>query len=336
MNIDAPRIGVIGAGVVGLTVADILQKTSKANVTVMADGFGEDTVSAVAAGIFRPGTTFRGPTKEITKKWINDSWHYWQDILKSSEANHAGIFSFNCYVYSTQSYQATRNRLIEDLVPYYKEMTEDELRIAGGEQKYGSCFSTVKIGCDNYLPWTEKRLKRNGVRIVREKVESFESVKKKYDLVFNCTGLGARYLCDDENVVPIRGQIAKVKAPWLKASFYSDYADTYIIPGIDGVATLGGVRNYDSYNKKFNKHDAAAILERCYTLLPPLRKALVVGHRVGLRPHRDIVRVEPEILGDLKVVHCYGHGGYGVTTAPGTALHAVSIGMDLLRTKHKL
>ncbi|XP_013196111.2 D-aspartate oxidase [Amyelois transitella] len=333
---NAPRIGVIGAGVVGLTVADILQKNTKAKITVIAETFREDTVSSVAAGIFRPASTFKGPSKEITKKWIHDSWHYWQDILRTPESPKAGIFSFNCYVYSTKSYEATRNRLIEDLVPYYKQMSDDELNIVGGQQKYGSFFSTVKIGCDSYLPWTEKRLKNNGVKIIQEKVESFASIAKKFDLVFNCTGLGARYLCGDEDVIPIRGQIAKVKAPWLKAAFYGDFADTYIIPGIDGLATLGGVRGYDSYNTEFNKHEAAAIFERCYNLLPPLRKAEVLGHRVGLRPHRAVVRVEPELVGDLRVVHCYGHGGYGVTTAPGTALYAVNIGLDLLKTNSKL
>ena len=41
---------------------------------------------------------------------------------------------------------------------------------------------------------------------------------------------------------------------------------------------------------------------------------------VGLRPHRDPVRIEKERLDTgLTVVHCYGHGGYGVMTAPGSA-----------------
>lgn len=38
----------------------------------------------------------------------------------------------------------------------------------------------------------------------------------------------------------------------------------------------------------------------------------VIRHVVGLRPSRKGgVRLEKEILGDMIVVHNYGHGGYG-------------------------
>jgi len=62
---------------------------------------------------------------------------------------------------------------------------------------------------------------------------------------------------------------------------------------------------------------------------------------VGLRPHRSVVRVEPELIINpqgrrLKVVHNYGHGGYGVTTAPGTAKYAVKVVRDMLAGNSKL
>ncbi|WP_447647095.1 FAD-dependent oxidoreductase [Nocardioides zeae] len=49
--------------------------------------------------------------------------------------------------------------------------------------------------------------------------------------------------------------------------------------------------------------------------MPALRGATVLRHKVGLRPLRAAVRVERQ--GD--VVHCYGHGGAGVTLAWGCA-----------------
>ncbi|XP_031763586.2 D-aspartate oxidase-like [Galleria mellonella] len=334
MDKGAPNIAILGAGVVGLTVADILQKDlGKANITIIADKFKEDTTSAVAAGIFRPGTSFRGATREITQKWIDDSWHYWQDILKSPESPNAGVMAFSSYIFSKDNYHVTRNPFIENLVPIYRPVQEAELKLCGPGWKYGSYFTTLKIGCEKYLPWVERRFVDKGGRIVSDKVDSFTSLRQ-YDLVFNCTGLGAKYLCNDYDLVPLRGQVIKVKAPWLKTAFYGDY-DTYIIPGLDGVATLGGVRQYDSYNLQVCKHDAAAILERCCQMLPALKKAEIIAHKVGLRPHRVPVRVEPEVIGGLKVVHCYGHGGYGVMCSPGTALNAVKIGQDFLKSNIK-
>lgn len=135
-------------------------------------------------------------------------------------------------------------------------------------------------------------------------------------------------------MVPIRGQVMKVRAPWLKTAFYADY-DTYIIPGFDGICTLGGTRQYESYNLNINKYDSLDIKERCETLLPSLAGAQVVREAVGLRPHRSSVRVEKEILNGtqayaVKCVHNYGHGGYGVTASPGTAIYAVQLAKELL------
>lgn len=165
-------------------------------------------------------------------------------------------------------------------------------------------------------------------------MDSFDG-PHKYDMVMNCSGLGAKQLCGDRKLVPIRGQIIKVKAPWLKTAFYGDY-DTYIIPGFaDGMVTLGGTRQYDSWNLNVDKYDLASIRERCESLVPSLREAEYVRDAVGLRPHRDPVRVEAEVIAcgaskQLKVVHNYGHGGYGVTTAPGTARYAVQLAKNML------
>lgn len=156
-----------------------------------------------------------------------------------------------------------------------------------------------------------------------------------YEAVFNCTGLGAQKLCNDIKVVPMRGQIVKVHAPWVKTAFYADY-DTYILPGLNGNVTLGGTRQYDSYNIQIDKFDSLSIRERCESLLPSLANAPVVCESVGLRPYRSSVRVESELVTDLNgksllIIHNYGHGGYGVTSAPGTAIAAV----DLLNTARK-
>lgn len=59
---------VVGAGVVGLSTALELQKNfPSARVSIIADKFGVDTTSDVAAGIFRPATSFTGPNDTITR-----------------------------------------------------------------------------------------------------------------------------------------------------------------------------------------------------------------------------------------------------------------------------
>jgi len=45
---------------------------------------------------------------------------------------------------------------------------------------------------------------------------------------------------------------------------------------------------------------------------------------VGLRPGRSPLRLDSEVLGAVPVVHCYGHGGSGITLAMGCAEDVVS------------
>lgn len=175
----------------------------------------------------------------------------------------------------------------------------------------------------------------NGGKILKQTIQSFTELAGEYDVILNCSGFGAKILCNDKKLVPIRGQVIKVKAPWLKMAFFADY-DTYVFPGVNDIATLGGVRHYDSYSLAIDKYDSASIRERCEKLLPSLVGAPVVREAVGLRPHRDQVRVEPEIISSssnestIRVIHNYGHGGYGVATSPGTAKYCVKLAKDLL------
>ena len=54
-------------------------------------------------------------------------------------------------------------------------------------------------------------------------------------------------------------------------------------------------------------------------LVPELATARVLRHRVGLRPARPRCAWSEERCGDARVVHCYGHGGAGVTLSWGCA-----------------
>lgn len=68
------------------------------------------------------------------------------------------------------------------------------------------------------------RIEENGGKIMQKCISRLaEFDATKYNAVFNCTGLGAKKLCNDVKVVPIRGQIIKVHAPWVKTAFYADY-----------------------------------------------------------------------------------------------------------------
>ncbi|KAG2485422.1 hypothetical protein HYH03_015804 [Edaphochlamys debaryana] len=177
------------------------------------------------------------------------------------------------------------------------------------------------------------------------------------DLVVNCVGLGARELLRDEDCYPIRGQIMRVRAPWVtQACFFDPF---YIIPNRHTVV-LGGTGQVGSASLEPSPSDRRAILEGCCRLLPSLRDAQILSDWVGLRPGRTRLRLELERPGArlagtgagtgavvgrgaggggggvggrgeagpgrvVRVVHNYGHGGAGLTLAWGCAGDVVEL-----------
>jgi D-amino-acid oxidase len=82
---------------------------------------------------------------------------------------------------------------------------------------------------------------------------------------------------------------------------------------------VGGTDDEGEWDRRPDPEVARLILERAVALLPALAKAKVIGHRVGLRPARPTVRLEAEESEGRRLVHCYGHGGAGVTLSWGCA-----------------
>lgn len=89
-----------------------------------------------------------------------------------------------------------------------------------------------------------------------------------------------------------------------------------------GGTVLGGTYEKHNWSTKIDLEQAHRIMKRCVMLCPELTdgkgiEALdVIRHTVGFRPVRDDgPRIEAQLVGDTKVVHCYGHGGYGCNIA---------------------
>ncbi|KAJ8675770.1 hypothetical protein QAD02_011556 [Eretmocerus hayati] len=335
------KIAVLGGGCVGLTTAlhltQELRNTDR--IDVVAASFDESITSYVAAGIFRISSAFSAPTDQLTKKWIDDSYNFYESISRSAEASNAGVTNISGYLFSNSS-PSEQTEWMKDLVPLYRKATDRELKLVGGNWKYGTFMTTLLTQPNQYLPWARHKLREKGVNFMNRSVESFQELTGTYDIIVNCTGLGSRQLCNDRKLVPIKGHVIKVKAPWLKTFFYGG-VETYIIPGTDGTTTLGGNREFESWDKSICPYQIAAIRDRCEKLVPSLKKAEVVKEKTGLRPHREGgVRVEVERIqtgsGRAMIIHNYGHGGYGICAAPGTSKYAVELTKNAHRSTAKL
>ncbi|XP_059556704.1 D-aspartate oxidase isoform X5 [Myotis daubentonii] len=171
-------------------------------------------------------------------------------------------------------------------------------------------------------------VKESGGMILTRRIEDLWELHPSFDIVVNCSGLGSRQLAGDLEIFPVRGQLLKVQAPWVKHFIRDGSGLTYIYPGASNV-TLGGSRQKGDWNLSPDAEISRDILSRCCALEPSLHGAWDIKETVGLRPYRAGVRLQKELLARdgrrLPVVHHYGHGSGGFSMHWGTALEATRL-----------
>jgi D-amino-acid oxidase len=311
------RVVVVGAGVIGLTCAHRLMRAGHA-VEVWSRDAPADTTSAVAAAIWYPydaQARLRGarpPQPEMTR-WAAGTYDMLSILSVRPETGVA----------------LRRGRVL------YRERRPDpwwagavprlgRLRAAELPPGYpdGLRFAAPVVHMPTYLPWLVDELAAAGVRFRRRDLADLAPARAAADLVVNASGLGSRELVGDGSLTGVRGQVVRVADPGLPGWTQDEdhpAGTVYVIPrGTDVVC--GGTADAedtdtDAVDLEPDPKTAEAILERCREVVPELAGAPVLGHAVGIRPVRPQVRLERD--GD--VIHCYGHGGSGITLSWGCA-----------------
>ncbi len=299
------RVIVVGAGVVGLTNAVRLAEAGH-RVDVLARDLPRETTSAVAAALWYPYLAL--PQDRVTA-WAARSYQVFAELAADPTTGvrmHAGTEVFR---------SSTPDPWWAGAVPSLRRVTHGDGLPPGYED--GWTFVTPVVEMPVYLDWLVARLAALGGTVTRLSLNGLAPTGGGgADVVVACAGLGARLFAGDTSVVPVRGQVVVVRQFGLQEWWLDTAGDelTYIVPRSEEIV-VGGTEEHGEWSRTPDPATADAILDRASTLVPALRGAVVVRHKVGLRPARPAVRLERD--GD--VVHCYGHGGAGVTLSWGCA-----------------
>ncbi|XP_043487756.1 D-amino-acid oxidase [Polistes fuscatus] len=337
------RVAVVGAGVIGLTSAFALkQNNPELQVTIFADIFTPNTTGDGSAGLWGPfllGDT----SKEDISKWAGKTHRLFEQFWKSGLAKEVGL----CLLPTTRVTSETNDDLSWlKLVYGVHHLTKDELTKLNKEHKsnYINGWHFVTYTCEPtyFLPWLTNKFVALGGELKRRKIRDLgELIEDGYEIVINCSGLGARELVNDDTMTAVRGQVSRVKAPWvMHCILVDDDHCNYIIPNINNVV-LGGTHQENDYDLRVRDEDSKFIYEGCHRMIPSLKKAEIIKSWVGLRPGRPKVRLESEIYirkngKKCHVIHNYGHGGAGLTLSWGCALDVVEIVQNLNRNENQI
>ncbi|MFI6334213.1 FAD-dependent oxidoreductase [Streptomyces sp. NPDC050535] len=304
---------VVGSGVIGLTTAVVLAESGR-RVRVWAREPAGRTTSAVAGALWWP---YRIEPKALARDWALQSLSVYEELAATPGST--GVRMVEGVM--------GESRLDEE--GHWAAARLPGLRASTSEEYAGTGLwaRLPLLDMPAHLRWLYERLLRAGgsvdVRAVADLAEAEAPV------IVNCTGLGAHGLVPDAGLRPVRGQLVIVENPgirtWLVSTDSTTGVSTYLFPQPDRLI-LGGTTDEDDWSLTPEPAVAAEIVRRCAVLRPEVAGARVMGHRVGLRPVRDRVRLERERLPDGRVlVHNYGHGGAGVTVAWGCAREAAAL-----------
>ena len=306
---------IIGAGVCGLSTAITLLDDGL-SVEVYAADPPHRTTSAAAGALWGPHLV---GADERVAHWADETLRRFRELAANQEA---GISEMAGLVASPGDSEAEPPPFTIGAGPATRcESAELPAGFAAGWR-----YTAPVVDMTAYLDYLLSQVLSKGGRLqlgpaLRDLAEAEHWWTAP--VIVNCAGIGARDLVPDARLTPVRGQVVVAANPGLTEFFVGEREDpaevTYIFPR-GPLVVLGGTQQRGESSLLPDPATAERILKLCVAAEPRLAGAPVLGHRVGLRPVRDGVRLEVQTMGGGRhLVHNYGHGGAGVTLSWGCA-----------------
>jgi hypothetical protein len=156
---------------------------------------------------------------------------------------------------------------IDDLFPESRELSPGEHPFP---VKYVRQFTTMMIEPPVYLNAVQRDFQLAGGRTV---VCEFKTISDVLSLsepaIVNCTGLGSQALFDDQDLVPVKGQLTFV-LPQPEVDYVALFGDLYMMPRRDGIL-LGGTHDRGNWTPDPDPEARERILEGHQKLFASMR-----------------------------------------------------------------
>jgi glycine/D-amino acid oxidase-like deaminating enzyme len=255
------RFAVIGCGVNGLSTARLLQRRFQdgpGTVTIYAKDLPPDTTSNIAGGFWSPTSVY---TQGETTTRFNEQ------------------FRLACQI-SNRAFQLLTGteygvRWI-DILELMRSEPSFPRELPGGNNLYPERqvhrepdryfgfpyvlqYQSMLIEPSIYLNALLRDFYIAGGKLVVKDFGSREELRRLPEpIIFNCTGLGARALFDDQELTPVRGQL-EILLPQPEID-YCYLSSGYMFPRRDGII-LGGTWDHDDWSLTPSAEQATEILE---------------------------------------------------------------------------
>lgn len=265
------RAAVIGCGIIGLTSARMLQRRGF-DVTIYSQAVPPDTTSNLSLAGFTPTAGLVSPERR-TPEWnqqflraVRIAWREHQ-LLAGSRY---GVSWINEYRLSDEVPAAPLRGPLADLLP--DDVDVGSVLLLPGEHPFGTRYATehptLRFEPSIYLDALMRDVMTFGGRIV---IRSFDTPKDLMSLaealIVNCTGLGARALFGDDELVPVKGQLT-VLVPQPEV----DYMVGGMLPRSDGIVLNGGMLRRGDWSLEVDPDFQEAVVREFSALFDAMRR----------------------------------------------------------------
>ena len=248
-------VAVIGSGIVGLTTARLVQEAGYP-VTLYTKALPPETTSNIAGGQWGPSGLF--DDDYVDAAWraqfmaaLHYSWRRFQ-IMVGDEYG----------IHWTPTYQASDGTgPSAELLPFHPNGRMLGPGQHGFPDDYVFAYDTMYAETGRLLRQLIRDVQVAGGKVViRDFATPAEVIALPEKLVFNCTGLGARQLFGDSELIPVRGQLA-ILLPQPEIRYAYTSGALYMFPRADGIV-LGGTYEHGQWDATPQPDSIARILAR--------------------------------------------------------------------------
>jgi len=318
------RVAIVGTGVSGLTCGVVFAECGF-HTAIFAEETGRRTTSAAAGALWFP---YDAEPADKVIAWALETYKVLLDLSRDPQTGVSMIelrqFSRTAEIQIPSWAYSLGGSVISTEV-------EKSLTVNPVVFKAGFTITVPLMDTTIYLDYLADRFRNaGGTTSGNVRFKKLEDIDHEFDLVINCSGIGAKTLVHDVDLEPHRGQVAIVrKIDNLSSAIVCDDAPLmYAIPRTND-CVFGGT-NELSDNLDVDPASTSRIVAECGRVLN-IDKPKLLAERVGLRPFRKSgVRVERDRLRDSRtVIHNYGHGGSGFTLSWGCAKKVLKLAQML-------
>jgi len=253
-------VAVLGCGAVGLATARMLQDRGLP-VTIYANELPPNTTSNIAGGQWFPFGVFDSEKKtpEFMNQFLQAAEFAYRRYQTLLGPRYGVRWIRNYFLRHDSISDDDVSRAIRPFVPETRILTKAEHPFSGYQNVLQ--YDTMLIEPPIYLNamLMDYRIAGGAVRVRR-----FDNVSQLQQLaepvIFNCTGLGARALFDDQELGPVKGQLT-VLLPQPEVNYMALMEDElYMFPRTDGIL-LGGTFEKGEWSLSVNETAKARVLQ---------------------------------------------------------------------------